>query len=56
MNKTLDTFTDMELYKTKAELLQQALSLNQNLVAINSEIAKRERETLPVLPVEEIKE
>ena len=42
---------DEELYKLKSQLLEQALTLNANLQAVNSEIAKRES-----APKEEVKE
>lgn len=53
----LTKLTNEELYKLKSGLLEQALTLNSNLQALNNEIAKREsapKEAIKEEPKEEV--
>lgn len=41
MNKPLNEWTEVELYKMQADLLKQLIVLNTNMQALESELAKR---------------
>lgn len=53
--KQVSEFTDEELYKIKATLLEQAINFNSQMPIINAELTKRETMTNTVSEITEVK-